>query len=188
MKHYQMHLRYITAILLLTLSSHVNAAQCNEQEWNQALISQQALDKKYNLIADKYNRWLPTFHNSVFLHKEFSHQELNYLWHKDSDKFRYKVTQQIETAILAKQTISELIDNIAGIPPVINQQLKTWQDIQYACQQQNSITNEIAADHYITSDIALQKDLSNLVQQLKIMQSYYNNEVLILEAINKPAS
>jgi len=129
MKHYQMHLRYITAILLLTLSSHLNAAQCNEQEWNQALTSQQELDNKYNRIANKYNHWLPTFHNSVFLHREFSRQELNYLWHKDSDNFQYQVTQQIKTSIQAKQTISKLIEHIASIPPVINRQLKTWQEI-----------------------------------------------------------
>ncbi len=188
MKHYQMHIRYITAIFLLTLSWHAQAAQCNEQEWNKALISQQSLDRKYNLLATKYNQWLPTFHASVFLHQEFSDQELEYLWNKNTDSFQQKVTQQITTAVQSRQTVSDLIQYITTIPSTVNSQIALWQELQDACHEGKSIANEIAASHYIDSNTTLKVELNDLIFLLERMRSVYDREILVLQNLNQPRS
>ncbi len=184
MKLYQMYIRYIAAILLLTLSWCSQAAQCNEQQWNKALVSQQALDQKFNVLAKKYNQWLPTFHASVFLHQEFSQQELNYLWNKNVDKFQQKVEQQIVAALKSRQTVNELVGQVTAMPLLVEQQIRTWQQIQQACKNGNLITNEIATNHYIEADAALKHDLSDLVKRLQKLKSVYDREISTLLSFN----
>ncbi len=188
MKHYQMHISYISAILLLTLPWYAQATQCNEQEWNKALISQQSLDRKYNLLAEKYNHWLPTFHTSVFLHQEFSDQQLEYLWNKNTDNFQQKVTQQISTAVQSRQTVSNLIQYIATIPSTVNGQMTLWQELQDTCHEGNSIANEIAASHYIDSNTTLLTELHDLVFLLERMRAVYDREILVLQNLSQTRS
>jgi len=184
MKLYQMYLRLITAILLLTLSWCGQAAQCNEQEWNKALVSQQALDNNYNSIATKYNQWLPTFHASVFLHQEFSSQELHYLWVKDVDNFQQKVEQQISVALKSRQLTHELVEQVTAITPLVREQINTWKDIQKACKNGNLITNEIATNQYLEANSLLKKDVIRLVEKLKTLASVYDQEVTTLLSLN----
>ncbi len=188
MKDNQMHIRYITAILLFTLSWYAQAAQCNEQDWNKALISQEALDRKYNLLAIKYNQWLPTFHDSVFLYKEFSPQELEYLWNKNSNSFQQKVAKQISFALKSRQSINDFIQHIPTIPPLVDKQIVAWKALKQACSKDKLITNEIAADHYIDSNSVLKKDLNDLLTQLKIMHRFYDHEIVILQNLSESSS
>lgn len=184
MKLYQMYIRLITAILLLTLSWCGQAAQCSEQEWNKALVSQQSLDSKYNHVASKYNQWLPTFHASVFLHQEFSTQELRYLWTKNVDNFQPKVEQQVSVALKSRQTINELVEQVTTIPPIVRIQISTWKEIQQACRNGNLITNEIATNQYIEANSALKNDVANLAEKLKTLESVYTREIAVLQSIN----
>ncbi len=184
MKPYQMYIRLITAILLLTLSWCGQAAPCNEQEWNKALVSQQALDSQYNIVATKYNQWLPTFHASVFLHQEFSMQELHYLWNKNVDGFQQKVEQQISVVNKSRHSIDELIEQVTTLSPLARKQMATWKGIQQACKSGNLITNEIATNQYIESNSALRQDINKLFERLQKLESVYNQEITVLQSLS----
>jgi len=180
-----MHSKIITAILLVTLSWNTYATQCNEQEWNKALVSQQVLDRKYNVLAKKYNQWRPTFHQSIFLHREFSKQELDYLWRKNSDNFHLKVDKQILAAINSRQSVNELMENVSTLPELVNAQLSSWNQLKLACKKANFVPNQVAADHYIDSNKTLKRELSGLEQQLTKMREFYDREIQVLQKIEE---
>ncbi len=178
----------ITTITLITLSWQVHASQCNEQEWNKALVSQQALDRKYNLLATKYNDWLPSFQQAIFLHIEFSNEELSYLWNKNTNQFQEKVVNQINTALESRLLVNDLIQYLDTIPNQVSEQLGYWNDIGQACEREGLISNEVAAGHYVKSDQQLTQDLINLKEQLATMRRYYDREVLSLQNISSAPS
>lgn len=186
MKLSKTHLNSITTIFLITLSWLTQASQCNEQEWNKALVSQQALDCKYNTLASKYNMWLPSFQQSIFLHLEFSNEELTYLWGKNANHFRDKIDRQIQVALESRQMISSLAPYLDEINEDVTEQISLWNRIGRDCEIDRLITNEVAAQHYVQSDKHLIQELNNFEQQLDTMRSYYDREVLTLQNIAAP--
>ncbi|MBD0787179.1 hypothetical protein HUO09_12565 [Vibrio sp. Y2-5] len=171
---------------MITLSWLTQASQCNEQDWNKALVSQQALDSQYNSVALKYNRWLPSFQQSIFLHLEFSNQELSYLWAKNANHFRDKIDRQVEAALESRQEINSLSPNLDEITDDVVEQIAAWDRIRQDCEVDRLITNEVAAQHYVQSDKQLIQELTNLKQQLATMRRYYDREVLTLQHISSP--
>ncbi|MGY2574156.1 hypothetical protein [Vibrio sp. C8] len=188
MKLSKTHLISITTIFLITLSWLTQASQCNEQEWNKALVSQQELDRKYNLLASKYNMWLPSFHQSIFLHLEFSNEELTYLWAKNANHFRDKIDRQIEAALESRQMISSLTPYLDEINEDVAEQISAWNRIGQDCEIDRLITNEVAAQHYMQSNKRLTQELTNFKQQLNTMRDYYDREILVLQNITLPIS
>ncbi|PNH81950.1 hypothetical protein [Vibrio diazotrophicus] len=186
MKLSKTHLNSITTIILITLSWLTHASQCNEQDWNKALVSQQALDRKYNSLAQKYNKWLPSFQQSIFLHLEFSNQELTYLWAKNSNHFRSKIDRQIEAALESRQKISSLVSYLDEISQEVTTQISAWNKIGQDCEVDRLITNEVAAQHYVQSNRQLIQEFTNFKQQLFTMRSYYDREILTLQNITAP--
>jgi len=176
-----MYLRSVTAIILLTLSWCGFASQCNEKEWNKALVSQHSLERQYNLLAAQYNQWLPSFRQSVFLHQEFSQQELNYLWAKNSNQFQQKVDQQISTAIHSRQVVNDLLEPVSSLPMHIKNQANIWKHIETDCGKDRLITNQVVAQRYIKSVQLLGEELSVLKQKLETMTKVYDKEILVLQ-------
>ncbi|WP_165313844.1 hypothetical protein [Vibrio ziniensis] len=178
------HLRSVSTVMLITLSWLSQASQCNEQEWNKALASQRVWDQTYNLLASKYNEWLPSFQQSIFLHVEFSNNELSYLWSKDTNHFQDKVNKQILAISESRQQLNSLIQYIDRLPDEVLEQLQTWRDIEEACGSDKLIANEVAAGHYIRSDQQLIQDFTHLKKQLEIMRRSYDNEIFTLKNIS----
>ncbi|MFV0448169.1 MAG: hypothetical protein ACK5MF_06870 [Vibrio sp.] len=186
MKRFKTQLFYITTIFLITLPWYSNASQCNERDWNRALVSQQSLERKYNLLASRYNEWLGSFQQSIFLHIEFSRQELTYLWQKNSNNFQQKIEKQLLFALESRQQVNDLIQYLETIPSQVQTQQAVWDKIGQDCTNDKLITNSVAALHYRSFDDSLLLDLSNLKQQLTTMNRYYDREIITLQSINEP--
>ncbi len=185
MKRYQKRIHLITATLLITLPWLSYANLCNEQEWNKALVSQGVIDSEYNLLANKYNQWLPGFQESIFLHKEFSLDELQYLWDRNSNNFRNKVDKQIIASVRSEQLINEFSLKINSLPVDIRNQIDNWLSIEKACKAKGLVTNQVATAHYVKADQQLIEHLSKLEKQINIMNRYYSKEIDLLHKIQR---
>lgn len=176
-------LTIITAVISMTLPLLSHAIQCTEQEWNKALNSQQTLDQRYNLLAAQYNLWLPNFQKAVFLHQEFSEQELQFLWKSNRHDFKTKIAMQLESAQKATRDVDNLLFLLDETPKYVERQDNHWFELGQQCKSEGLMSNYFSSELYLKSNQDLQRSLSNLRQYLVTMQHYYDYEITVLSAI-----
>ncbi|WP_240798224.1 MULTISPECIES: hypothetical protein [Gammaproteobacteria] len=172
----------------MTLPQQSHAVQCNEQEWNKALSSQQTLDQRYNLLASQYNLWLPNFQHAVFLHQEFTQSELQFLWDSNRHDIRTKIAMQLESAQKASRDVINLLFLLDETPKYIVMQTEQWFQLGEKCKNEGLMSNYFSAELYLKSNQELKGSLDVLRRSLQTMQNYYDYEISALSALTEITS
>ncbi|MDE1251097.1 hypothetical protein MCT08_16115 [Vibrio aestuarianus] len=81
--------------VVLVISFDARGELCSEQVWNQTISSQHRVDDWYNRHAESFNDLLLIYKQHIFLHKEFTQDELHALWHPSKIVFNEKLESHI---------------------------------------------------------------------------------------------
>ncbi|MCW8333426.1 hypothetical protein [Vibrio paucivorans] len=170
----------ITAIILITLSSLVKSAHCQEEQWNKALIKQQALDSWYNQQARWFNSALLVFHQQVFLHKEFSKTELTSLWHPSKQGFHDKMDQQIVASSQASLLLDEQVEKLGQGQLQIEEMQSMWSAMSVHCDIADLKVNALSSARYVITNQELQQELTLLIRKVSFLKNTYSAEAQVL--------
>ncbi|NAW55934.1 MULTISPECIES: hypothetical protein [unclassified Vibrio] len=177
----------ITATALITLPSQAKSVQCNEKEWNKALAAQKRIDDRYNFHANKFNFWLSAYHRQVFLHDEFSSQELVSFWQSDKQQWHLKLEGQIRASRAAADNMNIETLQLRQMTPAIRLMESNWLSLNQACEEQGFALNMITSAGYIQVNQKLRQEVQKLMEKLEFLRSRYSQEAESLENARQPS-
>lgn len=172
----------LTATLLITLSGSSLAFDCTEQDWAATLSRQKKINDEYNIMVKRHNEWLPVVSQAIFLHREFSLAELDFLWTHNRE-FRQTLPVQLDYARESNDQVTLWLHKVEQTIPHIRHLKSAWTNMSQICQEKNLMVNRVSAQHYVEENQKLLNNSHRIRAQFKAMQQRFSNEVLILEKI-----
>lgn len=165
---------------VLVISFDARGELCSEQVWNQTISSQQRVDDWYNRHAESFNNLLLIYKQHIFLHKEFTQDELYAFWHPSKIAFNEK----LESHILATQNMQlsltkEHLELEKGYAAV-TQQEQQWRSLNEHCAQSGSKINAHSSMRYVVSNQSLKTDIETLISKIDTLKIIYKQEEMVL--------
>lgn len=166
----------LTASLLITLPLSVQGQQCVEHDWNQLLIEQKRLDSWYNQHAEAFNQFLHIYQQQVFLHKQFTKQQLRSFWAPNKPDLHHKMQQQIEISTQIHQLLTQEITLLENQSTPVEQLTQRWQTMMTSCKAAELNVNVLSSQTYIKDNTKLLEQLNLLTRKLKTLAQNYQHE------------
>lgn len=170
----------ITTVISISLPNYAFSEECDEETWNQALNYQKKADVWYNAQALKFNDFLKSHKEHVFLHQEFNARELEALWNPRKRSLQKKINLQVRSSQLVITLLNDQADQINEESEIVESALNRWQRISQLCQNEHKIANAISSLNYVKSNQDLKIELAQLLGKIDLVKRIYQNEVDIL--------
>ncbi|WP_047043369.1 hypothetical protein [Vibrio mexicanus] len=170
----------LSALVGLTLPLLAFGQQCDVLDWNRSLDKQKAIDQQFNQHATAYNTLLTMYRRQIFLHQEFTEQELESFWRPDKTPLHDRMNLQIKTANTMVEHLDEYIAQLGLYSKRVKQQSREWHQMSARCAKAKFRSNSIAADRYSTINLELIEDILELIDKLSHLQDIYKFEASTL--------
>ncbi|NOH62536.1 hypothetical protein F0265_11485 [Vibrio sp. RE88] len=170
----------VAAFWLITLPIKSFGEHCREDTWNQALKSQAEVEHWYNKKALSFNQLLEAHRQQVFLHQEFSEQEIASFWQPGKQALHDKMNRQIEAANIVIQTLNQEINTLNSESAIIDNAIMMWESIHHHCKIAGHKLNSSSSLTYIQLNQALMHDSNTLLRKVDLIRSIYQQEIVTL--------
>ncbi len=170
----------ITAIWLVTLPGHALGQACVEREWSKLLIEQKRLDSWYNQHAEKFNQFLDVYQRQVFLHRQFSSQQIASFWSPNKPDLQQKMRVQIASSGQVATFLQQEIEVLQRESSQVSNITERWQMMKTACENKELAVNVVSSQHYLARNLELSGEITLLTRKLQTLRQTYLDESRIL--------
>ncbi len=178
----------IAAIWLTTLPWLAQGGQCVERSWNQLIVQQKQLDTWYNQHAKKFNQFLDIYRQQVFLHRQFTQQQIVSFWSPNKPDLQRKMRAQIESSQQIAYHLQQEIDLLTEQERPVSELMAQWQTMSLACKQNKQAVNAHSSQQYVTQNQQLLAQLTQLSDKLVTLKHAYITESEQLTLAEQTAS